>query len=443
MEEGTVTDRKERGICELYEEDPERADYLVFGRVPEADRRGFLRGAGLVAMGAVVGGTIPFARNMPAGLIPAALAESTDSFVIKGKDGLRVLNDRPVNAETPAHLLDDPVTPNNRHFIRNNGLVPEKAKAMDAGGWTLAVDGEVGSPLTLTLDDLKNDFEVVNLQLLIECGGNGRAGFNPPAKGNQWTLGAVGCAVWTGVRYKDVLNKAGLKKSAIYTGHYGTDVHLSGDPDKPVLSRGLPIGKAMMDDTLIVFAMNGQPIPSWNGFPVRVVAPGWPGSCSQKWLKRIWVRDQVHDGKKMTGYSYRVPKFPVAPGTKVAKEDMKIIEAMPVKSLITSPETGKTSGLDSPLEVRGHAWVGDRKIKAMDLSIDYGASWIAAQLDPPANDGAWQNWRASIKFPTKGYYEVWARATDDAGVMQPMTVPGWNPKGYLNNSAHRIAVIVG
>lgn len=437
-----MTKRKERGICELYEEDAERADYLVFGRVAESDRRGFLKGAGLAAMGAAVGASIPFSRNMPAGLIPAALAETTQPFVIKGKQGLSVLNDRPVNAETPAALLDDAVTPNERHFIRNNGLVPEKAKAMEAEGWSLTVDGEVEKPLTLGLDDLSKRFEVVKMQLLIECGGNGRAGFNPPAKGNQWTLGAVGCAVWTGVRYKDVLKAAGLKKSAVYTGHYGSDVHLSGDPDKVVISRGLPMRKAMMDNTLIAFEMNGAPIPSWNGFPVRVVAPGWPGSCSQKWLKRIWVRDVVHDGKKMTGYSYRVPEYPPEPGAKVAKEDMKIIEEMPIKSLITFPETGMEQALGKPLTVRGHAWVGDRTVKRVDLSIDYGATWMPAELDPPANAGAWQNWRATLNLPTHGYYEVWARATDDAGVSQPMVVPGWNPKGYLNNSAHRIAVKV-
>ena len=116
---------QERGICELYQEDPERADALVFGRGAGPNRRGFLRGAGLAAMGAVVGGAIPFSRNMPAGLIPAALAETIEGFTIKGKSGLTVLNDRPVNAETPAHLLDDDVTPVARHFIRNNGLVPD------------------------------------------------------------------------------------------------------------------------------------------------------------------------------------------------------------------------------------------------------------------------------------------------------------------------------
>ena len=118
----------ERGICELYEADPEAADYKVFGRVAARDRRGFLKGAGLAAMGAIVGGAIPFHRNMPAGLIPAALAETKSDFKLMGKDGLTVLNDRPINAETPAHLLDDDVTPNNRYFVRNNGTVPEMAE---------------------------------------------------------------------------------------------------------------------------------------------------------------------------------------------------------------------------------------------------------------------------------------------------------------------------
>jgi hypothetical protein len=122
---------------------------------------------------------------------------------------------------------------------------------------------------------------------------------------------------------------------------------------------------------------------------------------------------------------------------------MVIIEQMPVKSLITFPKSGESHAMGAPLHVRGHAWVGDRMISDMDLSIDYGATWMKADLDEPVDMGAWQNWRAKIELPTRGYYEVWARATDDAGVSQPMAPPGWNPRGYLNNSAHRIAVKVG
>ncbi len=433
---------KERGLCELYAEDPERADALVFGRIAGPDRRGFLHGAGLAAMGAVVGAAIPFSRNMPAGLIPAALAETTEPFVIKGKNGLTVLNDRPVNAETPAHLLDDDVTPIERHFIRNNGLVPDYAKKMDASGWSLLIDGEVERPLTLSLNDLKSKFEVVTLKLQLECGGNGRAAFNPPAKGNQWTVGAIGNAEWTGVRIRDVFKAAGIKESAVYTGYYGRDVHLSGDPDRVVISRGAPIWKMMDPHSIIAFAMNGEPIPQWHGFPVRTVVPGWPGSVSGKWLYRIWVRDQVHDGPKMTGHAYRVPRYPPKPGEKVPKADWRIIQSMPVKSLITYPKTGTVLPVDNRmLEVRGHAWAGDNEVSAVHITYDFGATWIKAELSPPPNRYAWQRWRARIRFPTKGYYEIWARATDDQGRMQPFAIT-WNAKGYLNNSMHRIAVRV-
>lgn len=430
----------ERGICELYEDDPERADFLLFGRRACADRRGFLKGAGLATMGAVLGASIPFHRNMPAGLIPSALADTLKDFKLPGKDGLTVLNDRPINAETPAHLLDDDVTPNDRHFVRDNGIVPENAMKMDAAGWSLTVDGEVEKPLTLGMDDLKSQFEVVKLKLQIECAGNGRAGFNPPASGNQWTVGAIGNSEWTGVRYRDVLKAAGVKQSAVYTGHYGADVHLSGDPKKIPISRGVPIAKAMEPHSIIAFEMNGQPIPALNGFPVRVVTPGWPGSTSQKWLTRIQLRDKVHDGAKMTGKSYRVPKYNVAPGTKVPNEDFVIIESMPVKSLITSPETGKAVAGRS-LQVHGHAWAGDRSVKDVHLSIDFGATWIDTKLGVPPNPYSWQSWTTNVEFPQAGYYEIWARATDDQGVSQPFAV-NWNPRGYLNNSLHRIAVTV-
>jgi DMSO/TMAO reductase YedYZ molybdopterin-dependent catalytic subunit len=200
----------------------------------------------------------------------------------------------------------------------------------------------------------------------------------------------------------------------------------------------VPIQKAMDPNCLIAFEMNGAPLHPMNGAPLRTVCPGWPGSCSQKWLTRIWVRDQVHDGEKMTGTSYRVPAYNVAPGTEVPDEDYEIIESLPVKSLITFPATqAEIGGLAT--EVRGHAWAGDRAVSAVDLSIDFGASWQAAVLDPPANPFAWQNWRADLAFPAAGYFEVWARATDDAGVMQPFAI-NWNPKGYANNVMHRIAL---
>ena len=437
-----MTGKKERGLFELYQQDPERADRVVFGRVAHSDRRGFLKGAGLATMGAVLGASIPFHRNMPLGLIPEALAQSDESVLFETKDGLTLLNDRPINAETPAHLLDDAITPNDRFFIRNNGLVPQFAIDGDAGGWTLTVDGEVNNPLELTLDDLRSNFETVSYELQLECGGNGRSAFNPPARGKQWTVGAIGNAVWTGVRYADVLGAAGVKDTAVYTGHFGLDPHLSGDPTKIPISRGVPLWKAMEPHSLIAFEMNGEPIPALHGFPVRTVCAGWPGSASQKWLNRIQVRADVHDGPKMGGQSYRMPAFPVAPGDEVAHEDMRIMESMPVKSIITSPRSESVLPLDNrSIGVRGHAWAGERSVARVDLSIDFGATWIRADLDPPANKYAWQTWRQVIRLPSQGYYEIWARATDEAGTQQPFTV-GWNPRGYGNNAMHRVSLRV-
>lgn len=424
-------------LFELYDKDPGLADRIVFGRVPHKDRRGFLRGAGLATMSAIVGATIPFHRTMPSGFVPVAMAATEG--MITGKDGLTVLNDRPVNAETPAHLLDDEVTPTSRHFVRNNGIPPED---VDAGAWELTVDGLVDNPMNLSIADLKSKFEVVTEQLIIECGGNGRAFFEPPAKGNQWSYGAVACSEWTGVRLRDVLEVAGVKSNVVYTAHVGADSHLSGEEGKLPISRGVPIEKAMNPHNLIAFGQNGAEMHPMNGAPLRLVVPGWPGSCSQKWLKRVWLRDQVHDGPKMTGKAYRVPGHPVAPGTKVPKEDFQIIEAMPVKSLITNPATGVA--LDAgvkELEVRGHAWAGDDTVAAVDLSIDFGATWIKADLQSPRNPYAWQRFSKTISFPMTGYYEVWARATDSAGRMQPFAI-AWNPKGYLNNSMHRVSVTV-
>ena len=142
----------------------------------------------------------------------------------------------------------------------------------------------------------------------------------------------------------------------------------------------------------------------------------------------------------MTGTSYRVPCDPVAPGTNVPDEDMCIIESMPVKSLITFPKSGLVHKLDQGLDVRGHAWAGDHAVERVDVSIDFGATWQKAVLEAPANRLAWQHFNATVEFPQRGYYEVWARATDSSGRSQPMVLPGWNPKGYLNNACHRIAV---
>lgn len=425
---------------ELYRRDSAAADRLLWGR--EADpltRRGFLLGSGYLAMATALGAAIPFGQFMPAGLIPAALADSDTPFEIPGKDDLVVLNDRPLNAETPAWLLDDHVTPASRLFVRNNGIPPEAIANPEQ--WILEVAGESClNPQSFTLSELQNRFTQYSYQLLLECAGNGRSEFNPPASGNQWTTGAVGCPRWTGVRLRDVLEACGIRDDAVYIGYYGADTHLSGNLGESPISRGVPMSKALEDETLLAWAMNGEGIPLLHGYPLRLLCGGWPASTSGKWLRKIVVRDRVHDGEKMGESSYRVPCEPIAPGSSIPNENMCIIESLPVKSLITFPRSGITHAQAEPLAIRGHAWAGDQRVAAVHASIDFGATWFVADLNKPVNRLAWQQWNTNVSFPVKGYYEIWARAEDENGVSQPMVLPGWNPKGYLNNACHRIAV---
>lgn len=404
------------------------------------ERRKFLRQSLLGSISMAIGMPVVFGKNLTEEILPIVLNETLLNGIPGKSELLVILNDRPVNAETPAHLLDDDLTPNDLFFVRNNGLPPVN---VDPENWTIEVSGEsVKSKKTFKLSELKSKYENLSLDIVIECGGNGRSEFNPPAKGNQWTTGGMGCAQWTGIRLRDLLNEVGLKSDAVYVAYYGADTHLSGDPRKHSISRGVPVEKAMAEDSLLAWSMNGKDIPLMNGHPVRLVFGGYPASCSGKWVNKIVVRNKVHDGAKMGGQSYRVPCEPVAPGTKVADDEMCIIEEMPVKSLITYPKTGATIQLDQKLPIRGHAWTSAPSIQKVEYSIDFGVNWQECTLKKANNRFAWQNFNAEISFPKAGYYEVWARATDSNGDRQPIILPGWNPKGYLNNACHRIAVKV-
>ena len=448
-----MTRKIERSLEELHKDDPERTDALVFGRKTDVNRRGFLGGSGLAAMGVAVGGAIPFAATMPGGMIPAALAQGSTAggaakgpqhLKFPGKDeGLVVLGDRPLVAETPESLLDDDTTPTNKFFIRNNGQMPDEVK--DPDKWEITIDGEVDKPLKITLGELKSRFPAVTRRMVLECGGNGRSFFNPEARGNQWTNGGAGCAEWTGVQLSEVLKAAGVKSSAVFTGHYGADPHLSGEAGRAAISRGVPIKKAMEDGNLIVWAMNGAPLPNIHGAPVRLVIGGWPGSVSSKWLNRIWVRDKPHDGQGMGGTSYRVAINPMIPGGKADPANFRDLESMPVRSIITSPANGtKLAAGTRELKLRGAAWAGDNTVKRVDLSTDFGATWQTVNdLQQPKNRYDWQRWTATLKLPSNGYFEIWSRATDSNDIMQPHVAGNWNPQGYGGNPMHRIAILVG
>ena len=404
------------------------------------NRRSFLQKTSLGTLTSLIGIPVVFANNLPKGVELIGLNSSADDLVPGKHPDMIVLSNKPLNVETPIHLLDDSITPADKMFVRNNGLVPEN---IDVETWTLEFDGEsCEKPKVFTLNELKTRFEKHSYQLTIECGGNSRSGFNPTASGNQWGDGAVSCGKWTGVRLKDVLQEVGVKTDAVYIGYYGKDLHISGDAAKSTISRGVPISKALEDETLLAWELNDAPIPLLNGAPLRLVIGGWPASVSGKWLSKISVRNIVHDGEKMEGDSYKMPNYPVEPGQKVDEIEMKIIESMPVKSILTFPKTGAVIKEKETLPIRGHAWAGDLEVKEVQVSIDFGATWKMCELKKPINRLSWQDWTAKVDFPSKGYYEVWVKATDSQGKSQPMVIPGWNPKGYLNNACHRIAVKV-
>jgi len=356
------------------------------------------------------------------------------------KPGLRVFECETLNAEAFPELLDEPLTPVTSFFLRNNGQLPHSS-VHDRDRWTITVDGEVQQCRTWSVSELRNTFEVVTVTAVLECAGNGRSGFFPPTNGLQWTNGAVGCARWTGVRLADVLQKTGLKQSAVYTGHHSPDVQTDGS-GRAALSRGLPIAKALALETLLAFRMNDEPLPLLHGGPLRVVAPGFPGSAWQKWLSRIEVRDREHDGVGMTGTDYRLPKLSIAPGQAIDQTKFAVITDVPVKSLITSPTEGFSVSVDECLRVRGFAWSGHTPVASVALSIDGGETWQQARLELPREYFAWRRFTATLRPRAVGPVILLARATDQRGRVQPLESAPWNPRGYCNNAVHRIGGFV-
>lgn len=415
-------------------------------------RRGLLLGGSLATLGAAAGLGLPLGgsgeltSSASAQTAPAASAgpKGPQPFDYPGKDkGLTLLGDRPLVAETPERMLDDDTTPIGKFFIRNNGQIAEENKEGDA--WSFKVEGEVDKQLTLTLGELKSRFNAHTFRMVLECGGNGRSFYQPAARGNQWTNGGAGCAEWTGVRLADVLKAAGLKDTAKFTGHFGADPHLSGDTTKDAISRGMPIEKALEPHSLIVWSMNGQPLPHIHGGPLRLIVPGWPASLSSKWLNRILVRSTPHDGQGMGGTSYRVPTVPIVPGSNAdGKTNFTDMTSMPVRSIITAPANGTSlPAATRGIELRGAAWAGDHDVAKVEVSLDAGQRWQSMTMAKPKNRYDWVRWTGQVKLPSEGYFELWVRATDSRGVAQPHVATNWNPQGYGSNPLHRVAVLVG
>jgi len=338
---------------------------------------------------------------------------------------------RPQDWETPVALLDSWITPNDLFYVRCHFYTP----TVDVATWRLTIDGEVDRPVTLGMNDLRQ-MPRVTLPVTLECAGNGRAFFDPPVAGTQWQRGAVGNARWTGVRVSDVLKRAGLRASGRYLWLDGADRPLGKAPD---LIRQLPIDKALHQDTLLAYEMNGKPLPVANGFPLRIIVPGWEGAYSVKWLTHIQVSDRENDGFWVQT-AYRYPKKDVAPGAAVDPKDMGPLTGLAVKSIITAPATGRLARGQAAV-ITGFAWAGEANVVKVDVSTDNGSTWMPATLGKEKAPYAWRQFQHPWRPTEPGSVVVLSRATDDKGRVQPI-VERWNPSGYLWNVVDQVRVDV-
>jgi DMSO/TMAO reductase YedYZ molybdopterin-dependent catalytic subunit len=366
------------------------------------------------------------AKAMPSALLAQA------SRAAAGKEKLIVRSVRPPDYETPVALLDSWITPVEHFYVRQHMPVPS---GVDAATWTLQVEGEVDSPITLTLDELRK-MPSATVTMVLECAGNGRAFFEPPVAGIQWEKGAVGNARWTGVRMADVLKRAGVKGTGRFVTMNGADRGIGQQPD---FVRQVSIDKAMHPDTLIAYEMNGAPIHPLHGFPLRAIIPGWEGAYSIKWLTNLRVLDKEFDGFWVAS-GYRYPTKVVAPGAAVDPKDMAPLMGLAVKSLITRPNTDTTVPLGK-IDVAGFAWAGETDIARVDISTDHGATWQPARLVGERAKYAWRRFEFAFTPTRAESYLIMSRATDASGRTQPM-VPQWNPSGYLWNAPDSVRVEV-
>ena len=353
-------------------------------------------------------------------------------LVISGEDGMIVRSLRFFDLEMPVEYLKAWITPVPHFFVRNHMHEPS---TLDAAEWRVSIGGEVEKPLSLSLEDLEK-FALHSVTNTLECAGNGRAFQQPHVPGVQWQRGAVGTARFSGVRLRDVLQRAGVKTTGKHVMFHGLDEV----PAKvPPFVRSIPIEKAMDADTLIATKMNGAALTKHHGYPARALVPGWIGAASCKWLAEIKVLDKEFDGNFMSP-GYRMPNQPIKPGEAVKPEDTHPITALGVKSIIANPSDGATVK-GRAVQVHGAAWAGEADIARVEVSTDSGSTWNTAQLGKEQARYAWRLWSYSWKPAKAGDFVLVSRATDSQGRVQPSSAV-WNPSGYLYNAVDQVKVHV-
>lgn len=399
-------------------------------------RRRLLAGAGaLTALGAAralaadVGssGALGFAE-LPDGTLAEQML-----FKLPGKLPLIKKTYRPPNFETPIEYFRTAITRNDAFFVRwHLAGIPE----VKASEWSLAVGGESAErALKFGLADLKKDFKPAEVTAVCQCSGNRRGLFEPHVAGVEWGVGAMGNAVWRGVRLKDVLAKAGVKSGAIEVVLDGADrAPLDKTPD---FVKSLPVEVAMDENTLIAFEMNGRPLPHWNGFPARLIVPGWTGTY---WVKQLVSVKLVSQPEKNFWMStaYRLPrgKFSTPTFKSQLYSPNEPITTMVVNSLITSLKNGQQLARGKPIEVKGIAFDGGSGIDRVEVSTD-GASWQVAKLGRDLGRFSFREFSMSLPGRDGGALVVMARATARSGETQVEQLIH-NPAGYHHNVIQRL-----
>ena len=408
------------------------------------DRRKFLKDVakGLAVVGA--GSLVPrLVRASDPRLatpgLPSGTLEESILHALPGKRPLVKRTFRPPNYETPLDYFNEPFTPNDAFFVRYHlSNIP----AVGTAQWKLEIGGDsVEKPLALAWDDLRG-YEQVEIAAVCLCSGNRRGLSNPHVPGVEWGHGAMGNARWKGIRLKDVLAKAGVKKEAVEIVMDGADsAPLATTPD---FVKSLPMWKALDENTILAYEMNREPLPHWNGHPVRLVVPGWTGTYWTKHIVSIQVVSQPFKGFWMNP-AYRIPrgKFPLVDRftSQETEAPTTPITEMVVASLITAPKSGQRFKVGQRVEVKGIAWDGGYGMQEVDVSTDGGRSWRPAELGKDYGRFSWRQWSHAFKADKKGVYTVMAKATNRIGASQTFDLI-FNPAGYHNNVVQKVDVQV-
>ncbi len=353
------------------------------------------------------------------------------------KTEMILLTDRPPQLETPLHYLRQDLTPNEAFFVRWH--LEGIPASVDLRTFRLNVSGHVRQPLQLSVDQLRSQFDPMSIIAVNQCSGNSRSFFQPPVPGGQWKNGAAGNARWTGVSLKSILDRAQVKAGAVDVSFNGLD-----EPPLPSVAdfrKALSIDHARDGEVMIAYAMNDRPLPMLNGFPLRLVVPGWYGTYWVKALSDITVLPQPFSNF-WTDKAYRIPNAPngTESPTDLAKDTVPI-NRFNVRSIFVRPEPGETLPPGIPIEMQGVAFDSGNGIRRVEVSTDGGATWADARLDPDLGKYSWRRWRASWTPGQRGQYRLMARATNSVGETQ--STAQWNRSGFMWNVIEHVDVRVG